>query len=108
MFVAGIGWATTITMFFVNCYYCIILCWAFYYMFASFTNELPWESCDNYWNTDACSTFDEETASDDVIDSLVNGTVENNVTMTTTDVDVSSSPKISAVTEFWEYAKLYS
>ena len=57
--VAGIGLATTVIVFFLNCYYNVILAWAFYYMFASFTDELPWESCDNYWNTESCTTFDE-------------------------------------------------
>ena len=61
--ILGIGWATTVTVFFQNCYYNVILAWAFYYMFASFTSELPWETCDNYWNTDQCATFDEQRVS---------------------------------------------
>jgi len=43
-------------VFFVNCYYNIILTWALYYFFASFTFDLPWDSCDNYWNTENCAT----------------------------------------------------
>ena len=68
----GIGWTTTLIVFFLNCYYNVILAWAFYYMFASFTSELPWESCDNYWNTPACTTFDELKVSYQGYSSVVN------------------------------------
>ncbi len=34
----GIGWATTIIVFLLNCYYNVILTWAFYYLFSSFTS----------------------------------------------------------------------
>lgn len=61
---SGIGWATTVIVFFLNCYYNVILAWAFYYMFASFTSSLPWDSCDNYWNTDNCSVFLNQSSQD--------------------------------------------
>ena len=32
-------------------YYNMILAWALHYMFASFTSDLPFASCDNYWNS---------------------------------------------------------
>ena len=41
-------------MFLVNCFYNVILTWAIYYFFASFTRNLPWDSCGNDWNTDMC------------------------------------------------------
>ena len=31
-------------------YYNMVLAWSFYYMFASFTSELPWGTCTNTWN----------------------------------------------------------
>ena len=31
---------------------------AFFYIFSSFTSSLPWASCDNPWNTEACRRFD--------------------------------------------------
>ncbi|CAL1541934.1 unnamed protein product [Lymnaea stagnalis] len=53
----GIGYATAVIVFLLNCEYNIILTWAFYYIFASFTTTLPWSHCDNSWNTPNCTTF---------------------------------------------------
>ena len=30
----------------------MIIAYSSFYMFASFTSELPWSKCDNYWNND--------------------------------------------------------
>ncbi|KAK7474269.1 hypothetical protein BaRGS_00034512 [Batillaria attramentaria] len=57
----GIGYATTIIVFLLNCEYNIILTWALYYIFSSFNSVLPWSHCNNEWNTPNCSTFDEVT-----------------------------------------------
>lgn len=76
----GIGVATTIIVALLNIYYNVILCWAFYYLFASFTSRLPWTHCDNSWNTPNCSSFRNDT----------NTTVN------------ASKVSIDPVTEFWE------
>lgn len=76
----GIGLASCIIVFFVNCYYIVILAWVFYYFFASFTLSLPWESCNNSWNDpDHCVEF-----------------YKNNVTNT-------SQKFFDPVTEYWEW-----
>jgi len=40
-----------------NLYYIVVIAWAIHYLFASFSWELPWGSCNNSWNTEACTTF---------------------------------------------------
>ncbi|XP_028277145.1 sodium- and chloride-dependent GABA transporter 1 isoform X3 [Parambassis ranga] len=36
-------------------YYNIIITWALYYLFSSFQDPLPWENCNNTWNTPNCT-----------------------------------------------------
>ena len=38
----------------VNVYYNVLIAYALFYLFASITDELPWASCDNKWNTKHC------------------------------------------------------
>ena len=49
---AGIGYAMCGLSIYIGTYYNIILSWAFFYIFSSFTTNLPWASCGNWWNTD--------------------------------------------------------
>ncbi|BFZ15052.1 hypothetical protein BsWGS_18091 [Bradybaena similaris] len=53
----GIGYAMVIVSFIVCIYYNMIIAYAIYYMFVSFVNlddQLPWENCGHWWNTQAC------------------------------------------------------
>ncbi|XP_064624664.1 sodium- and chloride-dependent glycine transporter 1-like [Lineus longissimus] len=51
----GVGVGMLVVSCLVGIYYNMIIAWSLYYMFASFTAVLPWSTCDNWWNTDACS-----------------------------------------------------
>jgi len=55
----GIGVAMCIVSGLVGIYYNMIIAWALYYLFASFTSKLPWETCsrDNWWQSDYCEGF---------------------------------------------------
>jgi solute carrier family 6 amino acid transporter-like protein 5/7/9/14 len=35
----------------VALYYNMIIAWTLFYMFASFTSELPWQTCKPEWST---------------------------------------------------------
>uniref|UniRef100_A0A2K5Y720 Transporter n=1 Tax=Mandrillus leucophaeus TaxID=9568 RepID=A0A2K5Y720_MANLE len=53
----GIGLASVVIESYLNIYYIIILAWALFYLFSSFTSELPWTTCSNVWNTEHCVDF---------------------------------------------------
>ncbi|KAH0617058.1 hypothetical protein JD844_028672 [Phrynosoma platyrhinos] len=51
VFHSGIGYASQVIESYLNIYYIVILAWALFYLFNSFTAVLPWASCNNPWNS---------------------------------------------------------
>uniref|UniRef100_A0A8B9LBV7 Transporter n=2 Tax=Astyanax mexicanus TaxID=7994 RepID=A0A8B9LBV7_ASTMX len=54
----GLGYGSQVVVLYSSIYYIIILAWAFFYLFSSFSSQLPWASCRNTWNTENCFEFD--------------------------------------------------
>ncbi|XP_054868414.1 sodium- and chloride-dependent GABA transporter 2-like isoform X2 [Amphiprion ocellaris] len=77
----GIGYAGQLIILYSCMTYLIILSWALLYLVFSFSSQLPWATCNNYWNTDDCVDYSTKNAS----------VPWNNQTNST-----------SAATEFWE------
>ena len=43
----------------VSIYYSVLMTYIIYFFFASMTDTLPWQHCENDWNTDLCLTTDQ-------------------------------------------------
>ena len=43
----GVGVATMTVVFYLDIYYCVIIAWTFFYLFAGFSAlpDLPWDTC---------------------------------------------------------------
>ncbi|XP_060537196.1 sodium- and chloride-dependent GABA transporter 1 [Cylas formicarius] len=50
----GIGYAAAVMSCWMNIYYIVILAWAIFYFFMSLRTDVPWRTCNNYWNTKFC------------------------------------------------------
>ncbi|KAM4740548.1 sodium- and chloride-dependent GABA transporter 2-like isoform 2-T2 [Anableps anableps] len=59
----GIGYATQVVIAYAAVSYIVIQAWAFFYLFSSFSAEVPWASCRNSWNTESCVEFDKKNMS---------------------------------------------
>uniref|UniRef100_A0A8C2GTN4 Transporter n=1 Tax=Cyprinus carpio TaxID=7962 RepID=A0A8C2GTN4_CYPCA len=59
----GMGYASQIIIVYGSITYIIIIVWAFLYLFSAFSVELPWASCNNLWNTDACTVLGKNSSS---------------------------------------------
>jgi len=55
-FFKGVGYCMVVLSAFVGIYYNVIISYTVFYFFASFTSELPWQSCGSWWNSPECST----------------------------------------------------
>ncbi|XP_061073678.1 sodium- and chloride-dependent GABA transporter 2-like [Conger conger] len=78
----GVGYGGQLILIYSCMCYIIILAWALFYLYFSFSSELPWASCSNTWNSDHCVDFSNQNL-------IANRTKQPN----------NSS---SAATEFWE------
>ncbi|XP_031713275.1 sodium- and chloride-dependent GABA transporter 1 [Anarrhichthys ocellatus] len=51
----GVGIASVAISFIMCIYYNVVITWALYYLFSSFQVPLPWQNCNNTWNTPNCT-----------------------------------------------------
>ncbi|XP_064487151.1 sodium- and chloride-dependent GABA transporter 1-like isoform X2 [Ornithodoros turicata] len=50
----GVGYAAAVMSFWLNTYYVVVLAWALYYIYSALSSDVPWRTCDNWWNTINC------------------------------------------------------
>lgn len=56
IYFSGIGYGMFIVSALVAIYYNMIIAWALFYLFSSFTSELPWNSCGDWSTNRKCVT----------------------------------------------------
>jgi len=47
----GVGYGSSVVAVIVGCYYNVIIAWCLYYLWSSFTTELPWSKCPQAYDT---------------------------------------------------------
>ncbi|TGZ69847.1 hypothetical protein CRM22_003507 [Opisthorchis felineus] len=53
---SGIGFGICIIASYTAWYYNTVMAWALFYMFDAMKPHVPWDSCNNWWNTNSCVT----------------------------------------------------
>ena len=91
----GVGYAAAVMAFWLNCFYIVVLAWALYYIYSAISyDDVPWRSCDNFWNSRFCKS-EYELANDYRKCALTAVKPELQCFVNTTGLR-------SPVTEFWE------
>uniref|UniRef100_A0A2K5SJ64 Transporter n=1 Tax=Cebus imitator TaxID=2715852 RepID=A0A2K5SJ64_CEBIM len=85
----GVGYAVILIALYVGFYYNVIIAWSLYYLFSSFTLNLPWTDCGHTWNSPNCTD-----------PKLLNGSVLGNHTK-------YSKYKFTPAAEFYERGVLH-
>ncbi|KAK3917192.1 Sodium-dependent dopamine transporter [Frankliniella fusca] len=85
----GIGYAVALIAFYVDFYYNVIIAWALRFFFASFTDMLPWTTCDNVWNTPNCRPLDRSLWMG--AEGIVNATVNSSLASRAFEASVASA-----------------
>ncbi|EAW82832.1 solute carrier family 6 member 2 [Homo sapiens] len=88
-FFKGVGYAVILIALYVGFYYNVIIAWSLYYLFSSFTLNLPWTDCGHTWNSPNCTD-----------PKLLNGSVLGNHTK-------YSKYKFTPAAEFYERGVLH-
>uniref|UniRef100_H2Z8Y9 Transporter n=1 Tax=Ciona savignyi TaxID=51511 RepID=H2Z8Y9_CIOSA len=101
----GIGYASMVVVALLNIYYIVILAWAFFYLFQSFTTELPWGKCGQYWNTPCCvATYSKSNSLNQTLLNISMSTVSPSLTTVpgTYNATLCNGTRTSPETEYWE------
>ncbi len=69
---------TVVMSFLLATYYNVIMAWALFYLFSSFTSSLPWETCDNQWNSPNCRPIIQTNVTGTVLPILVCTSIQVN------------------------------
>merc|ERR1712012_579322 len=91
----GVGIATMTVVGFLDIYYCVIIAWTFFYLFATYSSlpSLPWATCEGWWNTKACFKGSENITENKLLKANFTAMLGHNKTT-------------APVEEFWEHRVL--
>ncbi|XP_078487226.1 sodium- and chloride-dependent glycine transporter 2 [Ciona intestinalis] len=106
--VKGLGVAMVVVSVYVGVYYNVVICYTLYFLFSSLTSELPWDSCNNDWNTPAClhSTSVYNMTLNFTLPSSLETGFNNSQRFNTTRSNFSLAHRISPSEEYWNYKVL--
>ena len=92
MCLSGLGYCMVFLTMVTSPYYSTIVSWTLFYFGNSFFSPLPWTSCNNWWNTEAC--YKRDSLGENL---NITGNTTSNASLFTNETVVQTSSE-----EFWE------
>lgn len=102
----GLGYAMVGISALVSVYYNVILSLSIFYLFSSFTSELPWSKCGHWWNQHCSNNPYAEGIHCNESNILSNVTIPSPENLTCTNLTNAGAIAKSAAEEYWQYYAL--
>ncbi|XP_050413684.1 sodium- and chloride-dependent glycine transporter 1 isoform X1 [Patella vulgata] len=100
----GIGVGMIVLTAVISCYYNVVLSWTLYYLSMSFSQTLPWSTCDQIWNTPNCiDAFGTRPLTNNSINSTLLVYNLSSGNMNGFVQEFTSNLTTSATEEYWKY-----
>ncbi len=75
------------------------MAWTCFYFFKSMALKVPWQTCDNWWNSNACGYATPN-------GTMINGTYYNQSMVKALGLKVTAPTLNTPAEEFWKYVKI--
>ncbi|KAK4469295.1 hypothetical protein MN116_006861 [Schistosoma mekongi] len=103
---SGIGFGICIIASYTAWYYNTIIAWALFYMIDAMKPRIPWDGCNNWWNTNSCITVYERLINDSVLNASHKYELNELVNLSTVHSKVSGSGEVFSSTEEYFYRRV--
>ncbi|CAH8485144.1 unnamed protein product [Schistosoma turkestanicum] len=103
---SGIGFGICIIASYTAWYYNTIIAWALFYMIDAMKPHIPWDGCNNWWNTNSCVTVYERLINHSVLNASHKYELNELVNLSIANLKINGSGEVFSSTEEYFYRRV--
>ncbi|RTG84822.1 solute carrier family 6 (neurotransmitter transporter, serotonin) member 4 [Schistosoma bovis] len=100
---SGIGFGICIIASYTAWYYNTIIAWALFYMIDAMKPHIPWDGCNNWWNTNSCVTVYERLINHSMLNASHKYELNELVNLSIANLKINGSGEVFSSTEEYFY-----
>ncbi|CAI2726292.1 unnamed protein product [Schistosoma spindalis] len=103
---SGIGFGICIIASYTAWYYNTIIAWALFYMIDAMKPHIPWDGCNNWWNTNSCVTVYERLINHSILNASHKYELNELVNLSIVNLKINGSGEVFSSTEEYFYRRV--
>ncbi|VDP29095.1 unnamed protein product [Schistosoma curassoni] len=103
---SGIGFGICIIASYTAWYYNTIIAWALFYMIDAMKPHIPWDGCNNWWNTNSCVTVYERLINHSMLNASHKYELNELVNLSIANLKINGSGEVFSSTEEYFYRRV--